>query len=223
MEAPPACGPQSRRHSTLGNFGPGDYEFAHAAVCSHALSNASARAGQAQSTPHRTRSDPALSSSDGAPLPGPSGYGRSSVRTCLGRPVVWKTLCDGLGVMLAWPSSTATMSRLSPLGADVAACIAVVSLHTGCMAMAIAALLAADSAGGTTAPPRLLVIAIGLVVVAVGAAQIKFRRPVTLALNRLYAQLPGKWQYPRWWLPAVGAFFVLGGALTLALGLAVGR
>lgn len=126
--------------------------------------------------------------------------------------------------MLAWPSSTATMSRLSPCSEPMLPLASRLSAYIpGVWQMAIADLLAADSAGGTTAPPRLLVIAIGLVVVAVGVAQIKFRRPVTLALNRLYAQLPGKWQYPRWWLPAVGAFFVLMGALTVAVGLAVGR
>ena len=65
---------------------------------------------------------------------------------------------------------------------------------------------------------KLVVIGIGLAIGLVGLVVTYFGKPVVIALNKLYARLPGRWQYPPWWHRLIGGIFVGIGLLTVVLG-----
>lgn len=45
---------------------------------------------------------------------------------------------------------------------------------------------------------KIIALATGLVLIAIGAAFIRFGAPLIASLNQMYARLPGRFQYPRW-------------------------
>jgi hypothetical protein len=59
---------------------------------------------------------------------------------------------------------------------------------------------------------------IGLGVVAAGVLFMRFGDSVTTALNRDYARMPFKFQYPPWWHRLTGALFVVIGLLVAVMG-----
>jgi hypothetical protein len=63
---------------------------------------------------------------------------------------------------------------------------------------------------------------IGLGVVAAGVWFMRFGDSITTALNRDYARLPFRFQYPPWWHRFMGAFFVAIGLLVAIAGI-IGR
>jgi threonine/homoserine/homoserine lactone efflux protein len=59
---------------------------------------------------------------------------------------------------------------------------------------------------------------LGLGLVAAGVWFMRFGASITTALNRDYARLPFRFQYPRWWHRFMGAFFVAIGLLVAIAG-----
>jgi len=59
---------------------------------------------------------------------------------------------------------------------------------------------------------------IGVGVVAAGIWFMRFGDSITTSLNRDYARLPFRFQYPTWWHRFMGAFFVAIGLLVAIAG-----
>jgi uncharacterized BrkB/YihY/UPF0761 family membrane protein len=59
---------------------------------------------------------------------------------------------------------------------------------------------------------------IGLGVVAAGVWFMRFGDSITAALNRDYARMPFKFQFPPWWRRFTGALFVVIGLLVAFMG-----
>jgi hypothetical protein len=55
---------------------------------------------------------------------------------------------------------------------------------------------------------KLAALGIGLAFIGIGLAIIRLGGPVFVGLNKMYAQLPGRWQYPAWWHRFLGALIV---------------
>ena len=66
---------------------------------------------------------------------------------------------------------------------------------------------------------KLLALLIGAGICAVGFWMMRFGEPIITALNRGYARLPFKFQYPLWWHRFTGALFVGIGLLFAIAGL----
>lgn len=60
---------------------------------------------------------------------------------------------------------------------------------------------------------KLMAVFLGLIPVAIGVGFIRLGAPLIALLNKLYARLPGRFQYPRWWHRLVGGLFVAIGLL----------
>ncbi len=71
--------------------------------------------------------------------------------------------------------------------------------------------------------PRLLGTLIGLAIVGVGVALVAYRTPLTTGLNRLYAALPGRFQYPHWFAAFFGGLTCAFGAVITVLSLILGH
>jgi hypothetical protein len=71
--------------------------------------------------------------------------------------------------------------------------------------------------------PRLAGLGAGLVVMLVGVALMLFHERLTRAFNALYAELPGKFQYPRWFVRTLGALFTTFGVALLVASAVLGR
>jgi hypothetical protein len=71
--------------------------------------------------------------------------------------------------------------------------------------------------------PRFLGFLVGLAIVGVGVALITFRAPLTTGLNRLYAALPGRFQYPHWWVAFFGSLVCGFGSVIAILSVLFGR
>ena len=56
---------------------------------------------------------------------------------------------------------------------------------------------------------KLVVIVVGLGLIGIGTALMLFGEGVISTLNRMYAVLPGKFQYPFWWHRVIGG--IVGG------------
>lgn len=71
---------------------------------------------------------------------------------------------------------------------------------------------------------KLAAVAVGLAFVVAGAAISRYGAPVIVALNKYYARLPGRFQYPPWWHRLFGTI-VVGFGLLIALvgGVLAGR
>jgi hypothetical protein len=67
-------------------------------------------------------------------------------------------------------------------------------------------------------PAKIGVVAVGLGFVIAGGAIARYGAPAIMALNRIYARLPGRFQYPPWWHRLFGAMFVALGVLIAAVG-----
>lgn len=65
---------------------------------------------------------------------------------------------------------------------------------------------------------KLAALGIGIGFVIFGVAIIRFGDPVLGALNKVYARLPGHWQYPAWWHRFLGALIVGFGLLVAVTG-----
>ncbi len=65
-------------------------------------------------------------------------------------------------------------------------------------------------------------IVIGLFVLAGGIWFYRFGDSVITALNRDYARLPFKFQYPSWWHRFMGGMFVAFGLLSVTVGIVFG-
>ncbi len=65
---------------------------------------------------------------------------------------------------------------------------------------------------------KMVPLLIGLGTLAVGVGMIRFGAPIVLSLNKLYARLPGRFQYPLWWHRLVGGMFVAAGLLFAVVG-----
>jgi len=63
----------------------------------------------------------------------------------------------------------------------------------------------------------------GVALIAVGVGLIRFGGRLTGAFNKVYARLPGRFQYPSWWHRLIGGFFCALGLLGVVLGLAFAR
>jgi len=61
---------------------------------------------------------------------------------------------------------------------------------------------------------------VGFGVATVGALLVVASGPLRTGLNKLYGSLPGRFQYPRWFVPLCGAFLVIFGLLVAGIGLA---
>lgn len=55
---------------------------------------------------------------------------------------------------------------------------------------------------------KLAALGIGLGFIGSGLAVIRFGGPAFVGLNKMYARLPGRWQYPAWWHRFIGALIV---------------
>jgi len=67
-------------------------------------------------------------------------------------------------------------------------------------------------------PAKLGAIGVGLVIAVAGAAIVRFGAPAIVALNKTYARLPGRFQYPLWWHRLLGGMFVVFGVLIASVG-----
>ena len=67
---------------------------------------------------------------------------------------------------------------------------------------------------------KLAAVGVGFGIALIGLAIWLFGKYLTGGLNKLYAALPGRFQYPTWWPRAVGGFFIAFGVLILAVGAA---
>lgn len=63
---------------------------------------------------------------------------------------------------------------------------------------------------------------VGFAVAVAGVVFIVTSRYLTPGLNRLYASLPGRFQYPRWFVPLFGTVLVVFGLVVAAISLAFG-
>jgi uncharacterized BrkB/YihY/UPF0761 family membrane protein len=70
---------------------------------------------------------------------------------------------------------------------------------------------------------RGLVAAIGAGVVLAGLALWIASGPITRSLNKLYAALPGRFQYPDWWVKMIAAFFFVFGLVMIGIAILAGR
>ena len=64
---------------------------------------------------------------------------------------------------------------------------------------------------------------LGCAVIVVGVVLMRFARPLTGAFNAFYERLPGRVVYPRWFIPAIGGFFVVFGCAVVVLMLVTNR
>ena len=70
---------------------------------------------------------------------------------------------------------------------------------------------------------RGLVAAIGAAVVLAGVALWIASGPITRSLNKLYAALPGRFQYPHWWVRMIAALFFVFGLVTIGIAILASR
>jgi hypothetical protein len=71
--------------------------------------------------------------------------------------------------------------------------------------------------------PRLVGSLIGFAIVILGAALITLSMRLTRGLNVMYAQLPGHFQYPPWFVRAFGGVVCAFGLVILILSLILGQ
>jgi len=83
------------------------------------------------------------------------------------------------------------------------------------MALAVISPVVAAIAWG----PKFGALLIALVFCATGLWSMRFGGAITAALNKDYARLPLKFQYPSWWHRFIGWLFVGFGLLTAIVGL----
>jgi hypothetical protein len=78
---------------------------------------------------------------------------------------------------------------------------------------------------GASSPhlPRMAGVGLGLAVTLMGVILIVFDKRLTRALNAFYGELPGKFQYPRWFVCVLGVIFVTFGVALMALSAALGH
>lgn len=63
--------------------------------------------------------------------------------------------------------------------------------------------------------PKALGIGVGLAVIVLGGVILAFSGLVSRALNALYAQLPGKFRYNRWFVRTIGVVVAMFGMVLL--------
>lgn len=66
--------------------------------------------------------------------------------------------------------------------------------------------------------PKLGAVLVGFIPIAIGVGLLRFGAPLIISLNRLYAQLPGRFRYPEWWRRLLGVIFVGLGLLIAVTG-----
>jgi hypothetical protein len=67
-------------------------------------------------------------------------------------------------------------------------------------------------------PAKLGAVAVGLAFMVAGGAIARYGAPAIVALNKTYARLPGRFQYPPWWHRLLGAMFAAFGLLIAVVG-----
>lgn len=65
---------------------------------------------------------------------------------------------------------------------------------------------------------KTIAVVIGLGLIGIGAALMLVGGAVISRLNRLYAALPGKFQYPRWWHRFIGGIICGFGLIVAVVG-----
>lgn len=65
---------------------------------------------------------------------------------------------------------------------------------------------------------KLVAIVIGVGLIGAGAALVLFGEGVIYRLNRMYAVLPGKYQYPLWWHRFIGGIICGFGLIVAVVG-----
>jgi hypothetical protein len=71
--------------------------------------------------------------------------------------------------------------------------------------------------------PRFAGVEVGIAVLLVGVALMLFHERLTRAFNALYAELPGKFQYPRWFVRTLGVIFTTVGVAVVVASAAPGH
>ncbi len=71
--------------------------------------------------------------------------------------------------------------------------------------------------------PRLAGMAVGFAVVLGGLLVLAFHARLTRAFNAFYAELPGKFRYPRWFIRLLGYIFTAFGLAVVIVSAAVGH